>query len=681
MPHIKKKGTTGQAKNFITRTQAVRKLQISLPDFRRLCIYKGIYPREPRNKKKASKTATASTTFYYTKDIQYLLHDPILNKFRDHKALAKKIARSLGRGEVGDAARLEKTGKPRISLDHIIKERYPTFVDALRDLDDACSLLFLFANLPSTSTVPPKTIALCQRLCLEFQHYLIITHSLRKSFISIKGIYYQATIHGQDILWLVPHKFVLRVTGDVDFRIMGTFVDFYTTLLGFVNFRLYASIGLVYPPRFDVNSDEKGGELDAITLEGKGVGSPQRVENQTNSGNGHEPVEGPHAENTAIQKHADEIARLATQDANTELDDQLMQDEAPTDTIDEFEVQGEGADVLGQPRQGDVEAGSLFAPFSFYLSRETPRQPLEFILRAFGCKRISWDEVLGDGAFTHDEFDPSITHQVVDRPPVIQDEIATNGDQEDSEIGSKPARGGRMPGRTYIQPQWIWDCVNQGKLLRPDLYAPGATLPPHLSPWVKPTKSAYDPTVPLAEQENSEEEEEARPDEEEEEEDGGLQDGKDDQAQGGSIENAESMDDHGMDVAGSDSEDQSEDEDFGGFASEDAREDDKDETDATDDRSEHQLELEAEAAGLSYTTGSISNGGLAKAQRTKTAEAGKRAAKRRKEETEELERRKMMMSKKKRKLYEKMAYSNKEKDDEAKRLKTKRRKLDQAQIR
>ncbi|KAG9830870.1 hypothetical protein KCU98_g13498, partial [Aureobasidium melanogenum] len=188
MAKIQKKGQKGAAKNYITRTQAVRKLQISLPDFRRLCIFKGIYPREPRNKKKAAKNShsTQATTFYYTRDIQYLLHEPLLNKFRDHKALAKKIGRALGRNEVSDANRMEKTLTPKMTLDHIIKERYPTFIDALRDLDDCLSMLFLFANLPSTETVPPKTIQLCQRLTHEFEHYLIRSNSLRKSFLSIK---------------------------------------------------------------------------------------------------------------------------------------------------------------------------------------------------------------------------------------------------------------------------------------------------------------------------------------------------------------------------------------------------------------------------------------------------------------------------------------------------------------
>lgn len=116
-------------------------MQCSLADFRRLCILKGsnihcqpchstsdylintgIYPREPRNKKKANKGSTAPTSFYYIKDIQYLLHEPVLEKLRQHKAFAKKLSRALGRGEYGLAKNLDQN-KPEYRLDHIIKER------------------------------------------------------------------------------------------------------------------------------------------------------------------------------------------------------------------------------------------------------------------------------------------------------------------------------------------------------------------------------------------------------------------------------------------------------------------------------------------------------------------------------------------------------------------------------
>lgn len=36
---------------------------------------------------------------------------------------------------------------------------------------------------------------------------------------------------------------------DVDYRVMATFTELYTTLLGFVSFRLYSSLNLVYPPK------------------------------------------------------------------------------------------------------------------------------------------------------------------------------------------------------------------------------------------------------------------------------------------------------------------------------------------------------------------------------------------------------------------------------------------------
>lgn len=638
----------------------------------------GIYPREPRNKKKVSKGSTPSTTFYYTKDIQYLLHEPLLDKFRDHKALAKKIARALGRGEVGDAARLEKTQTPRITLDHIIKERYPTFVDALRDLDDALSMLFLFANLPSTSAVPPKMIALCQRLCLEFEHYLIVTHSLRKSFLSIKGVYYQATIQGQDILWLVPYKFVQRVTGDVDFRIMGTFIEFYTTLLGFVNFRLYTSIGLVYPPKFSQSSDDKGGELGAFTLEGRNLDTSRRA-----TGGGLNGEAAPRTISAVAQAEADKLAQLPQTEADDAVTTADSGAETDNDAIDTFEPAAEDADILPQPQTSNDSAAKLFAPFTFYLSREIPRQPLEFLLKAFGCKRVGWDSVLGDGAYTTNEADPSITHQLVDRPnlplpaqPDVSPDITDGGLRT-----LKP--GTRVPGRTYIQPQWVWDCVNQGKLLRPDLYAPGATLPPHLSPWVKPKKGQYDPTAPLAEQEREGEAEEAEAIDEGEAEDGhdephvtvkensGVLVGRADEVEAG----------EGMDIAGTES-DESDKDDADGATNQDAEEfggfSDAEQEEVSDDEAslqQHQRELEAEAAGLPFSSADAGRT-PARALKAKNEEVRKKVARKRREAEEELERSKMMLSRKKRKLLDKMLYSNRQAELEAEKLRGKRRKIE-----
>ena len=83
----------------------------------------GIFPREPRNKKRANKGSSAPTNFYYAKDIAYLAHEPVLKKLREHKAFAKKLARALGRGEWSSAKSLEDN-KPVYGLDHIVKERY-----------------------------------------------------------------------------------------------------------------------------------------------------------------------------------------------------------------------------------------------------------------------------------------------------------------------------------------------------------------------------------------------------------------------------------------------------------------------------------------------------------------------------------------------------------------------------
>jgi pescadillo len=562
---------------------------------------------------------------------------------------------------------------PKITLDHIIRERYPTFVDAIRDLDDALSLLFLFANLPSTTTVPAKVIARCQRLCHEFEHYLITTNSLRKSFLSIKGIYYQATIQGQDVMWLVPYRFVQRVTADVDYRIMGTFVDFYATLLGFVNFRFYTSIGLVYPPKFDSIRDERGAELAAFTLEGRKVGESLEDGDSTKAiTNGDAQT----SNSEELQAQIDSIANLPEPEQDSRDTEDKAEDNENTEAIDTFEASAPGADTLPQPEISGNEAAALFSDFTFFISREAPRHPIEFLLRAFGCNRVGWDPVLGEGAYTTNEADPRITHQIVDRPPVSLAEVPSiTAGQEDGEgpLSENVRPGHYIPGRTYVQPQWVWDCVNDGRLLRPDLYAPGATLPPHMSPWMKPTSGQYDPRATLAEQEREGEDD---IDDEDVEEASEADNAEELEAEASEDETAV---DGGMDVANSADSDgevveavaRNGQNDFAGFDDdEDADQNSADELE--DERTAHQKELEAEAAGLPFT----STNSVAKIP-TKDAAAKKRVAKQ-KQEDQELERQKMMMSRKKRKLLEKMLHSNNKKDSEAEALRRKRRKIEKS---
>ncbi|KAK6349179.1 mRNA-binding ribosome synthesis protein nop7 [Orbilia blumenaviensis] len=661
MGKIKKKGVAGNARNFITRTQAVRKLQISLPDFRRLCIFKGIYPREPRNKKKANKGSTAPVTFYYTKDIQYLLHEPVLQKFREHKTFSKKLSKALGRGDFSDAKRLEDLHKPRVKLDHIIKERYPAFTDAVRDLDDALSTVFLFANLPSNRDIPSKTIETCARLANEFQHYVIRKHALKKSFLSIKGIYYQATIQGQDVLWLVPYKFAQSVPRDVDFRIMLTFLDFYTTLLGFVLFRLYTLEGLVYPPKFDKKMDEMGAGLRAFSLESKKVIG--EIENGTN---GQAVVKKDVSKQLeTLGEKIKEIEEKGEEEDENAVAPVAEEGERINEGLDKFTAipskDGATTDVLEQPTEdlgGEGKTSNMFSEWTVFLSRETPREPLEFLLRSFGCKRIGWDAVLGEGSFTKDDRDPNITIQIVDRPPQVGLPPMPAGVEAKEEATTGR---GKVLGRLYVQPQYIWDCVNAGRVLRPDSYAQGAELPPHLSPWVKANEGEYDPTAPVEDDGESEEEEE-----EEEEDVKMLDNGEKNGVEAGDSEDEE-WGGMNTELAGEgedDSEEEEEEEAKGGVALDES--DAESEDDEVSKQLQHQRELEAEAKGVAYKD----------EKKSKKSEAKKKQDKEKKQREDEIERQKMMMTKKKRKLYERMEYGNKKKQDEKERLEGKRRKIE-----
>ncbi|KAJ5070213.1 pescadillo [Anaeramoeba ignava] len=243
---------------YLTRGQALRKLQLSLTEFRRLCILKGIFPRQP--KKKGS-----GKVYYSIKDIKFLSHEPIIKKFREFNSFYKKIKKAIGKKEFQKIKSME-SNLPTYTLHHIVKERYPTFIDALRDLDDCITLISLFAILPSSSMVPANRTQNCQKLYCEFLNYIIKTHSLRKVFVSIKGIYFQVEIKSQLITWITPHQFTQHPPKNIDFRVMLTFLELYEAILKFVNHELFYSINLRYPPEFDQEKLSNGDLLGALIL-------------------------------------------------------------------------------------------------------------------------------------------------------------------------------------------------------------------------------------------------------------------------------------------------------------------------------------------------------------------------------------------------------------------------------
>jgi pescadillo protein len=57
-----------------------------------------------------------------------------------------------------------------------------------------------------------------------------------------------------------------------------------------------------------------------------------------------------------------------------------------------------------------------------------------------------------------------------------------------------------LPGRIYVQPQWVYDSINRSELVKESDYGVGKPLPPHLSPFVTYQTGDYVPGEEVEEQ-------------------------------------------------------------------------------------------------------------------------------------------------------------------------------------
>ncbi len=425
-----KKGTQGYAVDYITRNMALKKLQVSLPDFRQLCILKGVFPRDPKKKVKGK-----DKTYYLTKDIIFLSHEPVLQKIRAARAHSKKIVKARSRRET---TRLQQliSNAPKYTLDHLVRERFPTFEDALRDLDDGLCTIHLFATLGSGDRIEVERIQDCMRLAREWQAYIGSQRCLQKAFLSIKGCYFQATVCGQTITWLQPYKFNIDSgSADVDFRVLSTFLEFYQTHLHFVLYRLFTSVGLRYPPSIDSRADSADSGLASLKLQRISAGEDIAVENTVSK------------QEQRSRSHLKKKLKAIEDDST----------DAPPAQSESYAT---------DEQTFVAPAAKLLSNSKVFLSREVPRDIFEFVLRCMGA-RVGWE-----GEFSpFPENDEGISVQIVDR-----------------DFQRK-----RYFGRDYVQPQWLIDSLNNCLQLPVSEYSPGCVLPAHLSPFVNDRAEGYIP--------------------------------------------------------------------------------------------------------------------------------------------------------------------------------------------
>lgn len=447
-------------------------------------------------------------------------------------------------------------------------------------------------------------------------------------FLGIKGIYYEISIqsNGKDVpvRWLEGYEFQQHVPTDVDFRILLTFIELYRVLLGFTLFKLYTEENLVYPPPLDKELDERGESVGAFKL-------VQRNQAQAGQGSGVSKKEVKRVIK-GIQAAAVGAAAGNDVDMDGDEDDETEIEAGPsTDNTEENEdfVERPSKDASDDVAQGplttfntilsasSVPADSLlFAPYTFYISRETSTKTWEFVVRAMGGRCITSVQCPDLASKEAD----AITHVIIDRP-------VTEARKREMENERK---------WVWVQPQWVADCVNASRVLGAESYKPGALLPPHLSPWegdgeqarpwlekdAEAEANAADVDVDIAEEVEEEEDEEEDEDEDEDED----------------ASTATPTYPPALLASASD---------------------------PTNPTLLHAAELEAETNGVS--SGAFKNQ-LKEATKMLRAEgklapaaaAGKKA----KGETGEEDLRKIMMSNKKAKLYEKIKYSNKAKQDE-----------------
>lgn len=161
-------------------------------NFRKLCIYKGVFPREPKKKFRGNHQ-----TYYHLKDVSFIRHDPILEDLRAKSAYRKKIIKAKAKRNK-ELADILKNRQPEIKLDRLVRERLAILlgvvflvkITTLRSLPlqvpDLFILFFVIVIVDIHTLLMHSEIwMILSHWCTFLLHYLAVTGWKLKWSVSI----------------------------------------------------------------------------------------------------------------------------------------------------------------------------------------------------------------------------------------------------------------------------------------------------------------------------------------------------------------------------------------------------------------------------------------------------------------------------------------------------------------
>lgn len=179
---------------------------------------------------------------------------------------------------------------------------------------------------------------------------------------------------------------------------MATFLEIYETLLAFVNFKLYADLGLVYPPKVDRVRDEAGGGLCAYVLESQNDSNNLAADVITSIESQSQIAKKNYSKMSEQEVEAlgVKILQIANADLTENVEDERNEDESE-DIPEPIVAPSTEQEVVTTLKPAKELKKTLFGKCVFWLSREVPRYSLEFVIKSFGGQ-VGWDSSSGAGS-------------------------------------------------------------------------------------------------------------------------------------------------------------------------------------------------------------------------------------------------------------------------------------------